>query len=288
LLGARNRIQIGATRIIYCDPFRFLRIDVLLRFLRDVFRAPSAGSGDARQRMHKIAEVHARAPMAKHVEILFGSVAAGGVPLPELVERAHAGSDARTPPLKTLRRHAATQYLCSYFAHARALPGRWAECGVFRGTSALSLCLAARGEDPAFDGAGLHLVDSFEGLSAPSAWDGAQAGDGNRFSAPLDVAQTALREFPGARFHKGWIPQVLASLPEATWSFVHVDVDLYEPTLGCLDYFFPRLVPGGVIICDDYGAPTFPGAERAWDRFCGERGLPFVVLPSGQSVLLRE
>jgi hypothetical protein len=47
-------------------------------------------------------------------------------------------------------------------------------------------------------------------------------------------------------------------------------------------------VPGGVIICDDYGAPTFPGAERAWDRFCGERGLPFVVLPSGQSILLRE
>ena len=47
-------------------------------------------------------------------------------------------------------------------------------------------------------------------------------------------------------------------------SFVHLDVDLYEPTRACLDYFLPRLSPGGFVICDDYGAPTFPGAARAW------------------------
>jgi hypothetical protein len=42
-----------------------------------------------------------------------------------------------------------------------------------------------------------------------------------------------------------------------------------------------------VIVCDDYGAPFFPGASRAWDRYCGEHDVPFVVLPTGQSVILK-
>jgi O-methyltransferase len=96
----------------------------------------------------------------------------------------------------------------------------------------------------------------------------------------------AMAGFPGASLHKGWIPEVLAELPEAPWSFVHVDVDLYQPTLDCLKYFFPRLVPGGVIVCDDYGSPAFPGARRAWIEFCGD-SLGYVALPTGQSVLVK-
>ena len=56
---------------------------------------------------------------------------------------------------------------------------------------------------------------------------------------------------------------------------------------ACLDYFYPRLSAGGVILCDDYGAPLFPGAARAWDAFCEENDVPFVVLDTGQSVILK-
>jgi O-methyltransferase len=44
---------------------------------------------------------------------------------------------------------------------------------------------------------------------------------------------------------------------------------------------------GGVIVCDDYGAPTFPGARRAWERFFARHEAGFVVLPTGQSVFLK-
>ena len=47
------------------------------------------------------------------------------------------------------------------------------------------------------------------------------------------------------------------------------------------------LVSGGVIMCDDYGAPLFPGAYRAWNRYCDEAGIPLVVLDTGQAVLLK-
>lgn len=245
----------------------------------------------------RIKAAHSGAPLERHSEILFGDLRVAGVPVRELVQGSLASSDAQVPPLKALHRPLATYFLARYFLHALRIDGALAECGVFRGTSALALCRAAKAADRRFDGARLHLVDSFEGLSAASPSDsflvpgrrGVQSATapGNLFEPSYDAAVQALREFPGVRFHRGWIPAVLAELPEQRWSFVHVDVDLYEPTYGTLEYFYPRLAPGGVIVCDDYGSVWFPGAARAWNRFCDEQQLAFVVLDTGQSVLMK-
>ena len=51
------------------------------------------------------------------------------------------------------------------------------------------------------------------------------------------------------------------------YSFVHIDVDLYQPTLDSHEYFFERLHKGGIIVCDDYGYSQFPGASLAVDKF---------------------
>ena len=51
------------------------------------------------------------------------------------------------------------------------------------------------------------------------------------------------------------------------FSFVHIDVDLYEPTMKSLEFFFPRLVKGGIIVCDDYNSNIFNGAKKAWDKY---------------------
>ena len=93
-------------------------------------------------------------------------------------------------------------------------------------------------------------------------------------------------DFPGVRFHRGFIPQVLSQLPDTRWAFAHIDVDLHEPTLASLEYFYPRMVKGGVIVCDDYGSKLFPGARKAWESYCGENAIAFVTLETGQSVLL--
>jgi hypothetical protein len=44
---------------------------------------------------------------------------------------------------------------------------------------------------------------------------------------------------------------------------------------------------GGAIVCDDYGAATFPGARRAWVRYCALHDVSYVVLDTGQSVILK-
>lgn len=48
---------------------------------------------------------------------------------------------------------------------------------------------------------------------------------------------------------------------------VHIDCDLYESAKTCLNFFAPRIVPGGFIIVDDYDFELCPGVEKAVDEF---------------------
>ena len=54
---------------------------------------------------------------------------------------------------------------------------------------------------------------------------------------------------------------------EQKYRMIHIDVDLYRPTLDCLEYFGPRLELGGIIVLDDYGSPKCPGIKKALDLF---------------------
>jgi len=56
---------------------------------------------------------------------------------------------------------------------------------------------------------------------------------------------------------------------------VHIDVDLYKPTLSSLEFFFPKIVKGGALICDDYNASAFPGAKGAWDKYFTDKDYQF-------------
>jgi O-methyltransferase len=156
---------------------------------------------------------------------------------------------------------------------------------------------AWKSRDPAFNGDGLYLIDSFVGTSESGQHDliPVRAGNGaTRREAFFPVAKADIspelvrgyfNEFPRVSLCAGWIPHVFATVPEQNWAFVHLDVTLYEPTLAALEYFFPRLAAGGVIICD--GSIFCPGAKKAWDEFCAQRGLPFVVLGNRESILIK-
>lgn len=253
------------------------------------------------ERLRAIRKAQEKAPRDKHLRILFDDMRVGVHPIVEFADRCARDSRAMVTPLKAFHRPLASYFLARYFLYSLDLDGARAECGVFSGASALLMCRAARTRIPEYDGSGLHLVDSFAGISRPEAEDHipVRAEDGSgaldrpgfpegSLVAPVKVVQQTLREFSAVAIHAGWIPGVFAGLPGTRWCFVHIDVDLYAPTLASLEYFFPRLVDGGVIICDDYGAPLFPGAHRAWDRFCARHDLPFVVLDTGQSVILKQ
>jgi hypothetical protein len=104
------------------------------------------------------------------------------------------------------------------------------------------------------------------------------------FRASLSDVRKMLSDFPDVTFFKGWIPQTFIQSRSVEYKFVHIDVDLFEPTLRSLEYFWPRLISGGIIISDDY---AWNGAERAIKLFSKKESVPFHVSNYGQAFLVK-
>jgi len=108
--------------------------------------------------------------------------------------------------------------------------------------------------------------------------------EAGQFAASLEQVQRTLARFPRIAYFPGWIPAAFDTAAAKRYRFVHVDVDLYEPTRASFEYFWPRMVPGGVVVCDDY---NWPGARRAVVEFCREAGVSFDVTPQSQACFAR-
>jgi hypothetical protein len=73
------------------------------------------------------------------------------------------------------------------------------------------------------------------------------------------------------------LPQWLEQNPETRFCLCNLDMDLYEPTSVILEGCWDRIVPGGVVILDEYATSKWPGETKAWDDFAASRGLNIPV-----------
>jgi hypothetical protein len=167
-----------------------------------------------------------------------------------------------------------------------AVPGDTAEVGCYRGAMSWLICEANQhvaSRHPRVH----HLFDSFEGLSQPGSNDGThwQAGS---LACGESLVKLNLSPFEGHFYtYQGWVPERFDEVADRSFAFVHIDVDLYEPTLQSLDFFYPRLNPGGILICDDYGFDSCPGAILACDRFFEDKAESMIQFADGGGFLIK-
>ncbi len=171
---------------------------------------------------------------------------------------------------------------------AAVLPGELAECGCRRGKST-HFILAATGID---SGKTIHIFDSFEGLSEPTQDDKLETGKAAWEHGELATDQHMLEQNMKMyahmlSIHKGWIPDRFDDIKGKIFSLVHIDVDLYQPTLDSLKFFYDRMTPGGIIVCDDYGSVLCPGAKKAFDEFFSNKPELLLELPSAQAIVVK-
>jgi len=171
------------------------------------------------------------------------------------------------------------------------IPGDIVECGVWRGGSMLAVAKTLiEAGDTERD---LHLYDTYEGMSEPTEHDRRQDGrsaaemlGAAERSAPIwayasleDVQETMRTSgYPAERIHyyKGKVEDTIpADIPDRI-SVLRLDTDWYESTRHELTHLWPRLVPGGVLLIDDYG--WWEGARRAVDEWLAETGAPVLLL----------
>ncbi len=143
------------------------------------------------------------------------------------------------------------------------IAGAFAELGVYQGETARFI----HHMDPSRE---LHLFDTFEGF-APE--DLAKESATDKKYSPTNFSDTSIEDVRAfiegnerVKFHPGLFPDSAQALEEMTFAFVNLDADLYAPTKAGLDYFYPRMSAGGVIIIHDYNH-TWDGCRKAVDEF---------------------
>jgi len=143
------------------------------------------------------------------------------------------------------------------------IPGAFAELGVYKGETAEML-------NEMDDSRKLYLFDTFTGfdkndLQSESKPD-AKYNEENFSDTSLEAVKKIFADKANVLFYPGFFPQTADGLKEENFALVHLDADLYQPTITGLRYFYTRLNPGGVIIIHDYNH-NWNGVTKAVDEF---------------------
>jgi hypothetical protein len=177
-------------------------------------------------------------------------------------------------------------FLCVAFDQImkEGVRGDVAELGVYKGNTATMLATMARRM-----GTTAWMLDTFEGFN-PGDLTGIDASHRMEFADTSLEAVRALVGDENVRYVKGYFPNSAAQMPgDLSFSLVHIDCDLYAPIVHALNYFYPRLVPGGYLIVHDYGSLAWDGAEKAVDEFFADKPEPVMPLTDGcGSVVIRK
>jgi hypothetical protein len=168
-----------------------------------------------------------------------------------------------------------------HVASAR-IPGAVVECGVWRGGSMMAVARTLLSVDR--DDVDLYLLDTFEGMPAPTSrdvhWSGqsaeellareADVGSSTIWArAQLDeVARAmALTGYPSSRVHfvQGRVQDTVPEHAPEQIALLRLDTDWYESTKHELTHLYPRVSQGGIVIIDDYG--WWRGQREATDEY---------------------
>ena len=159
--------------------------------------------------------------------------------------------------------------------------GDMAEVGVYQGGSAKLICEAKKQRR-------LHLFDTFTGLPKISEKDthfGTKYWkDGQFNNTSEENVKKYLANYDNVFFYKGKFPETSEPIKNSKFSFVHLDVDLYRSTLDCLEFFYPRLIKGGIILTHDYHST---GVQTAFKEYFKNKTSPMIELIGSQCFVIK-
>lgn len=174
------------------------------------------------------------------------------------------------------------------FKQVLHLPGAVVECGVFKGAS-LARFAMMRDLMAATSSRRLVGFDVFGRFPDTAYAD--DVATRRRFVAAAGEESIGVEQMHEVLDRKGvganvelvagditeTVPDYVAAHPELRIALLNLDTDIYEPAVTILEHLWPRIVPGGILVLDDYS--TFPGETDATDEYFAGRGLVVERLP---------
>jgi Macrocin-O-methyltransferase (TylF) len=171
---------------------------------------------------------------------------------------------------------------------AAKLPGDFVECGVNRGFLSTAIM-----EYLDWDRVGKRfwLLDTFEGIDL-SQLEGDELSAARERNARMDLADAEsvrawFSQWQNVSVVEGPVPTTLPLVHADEIAYLHLDMNSSAPEVAALEYFWERLVPGAVVLFDDYGYRGYEAQRVALDALARRRDVPIASLPTGQGLLIR-
>lgn len=99
--------------------------------------------------------------------------------------------------------------------------------------------------------------------------------------------QQRFSEFPNVCITQGKVPESLSIAAPEKIAFMHLDINSADAEIGVLEVLFDRMVPGAVLILDDYGWAYYRDQKLAEDPWLEKRGYKVLELPTGQGMVIK-
>ncbi len=157
--------------------------------------------------------------------------------------------------------------------------GDFVECGVSSGTSSKIMC----------DYVNLNnynkLLFLYDTFGVNKHFDATIYFSGKK--SILDEITSRFSAYQGVRIVPGLIPDSFTEAMAEKIAFLHIDLNNVDAEIASLEAMFDRVVPGGIVLFDDYGAAGYTAQKVAEDNWCGQRGYKIAELPTGQGLLIK-
>ena len=136
------------------------------------------------------------------------------------------------------------------------------------------------------------LVDTFKGLIPEYLTPGEKREDLlATYKYYENNSLAAVREtfapFSNVVVIEGAVPDILPDIPSEKIAYLSLDMNCTLPEQKAAEYFWDRIVPGGIILHDDYGFKLHEEQRKMMDRFAATRGVAVLALPTGQGIILK-
>jgi hypothetical protein len=179
-----------------------------------------------------------------------------------------------------------------FFQRTLGLAGAIVECGVFKGASLVRFA-TFRALSGAASAKKIIGFDTF-GHFPEAEWQDDKSVR-EKFVADAGEESISRDQLNSVLTHKGvnenvelvegdirtTLPDYVGRHPELAVALLNIDTDLYEPAAVILETLWPRMVPGGIVLLDDFG--VFPGETAAVREFFAEKAVTFEQLPINQT-----
>jgi O-methyltransferase len=169
------------------------------------------------------------------------------------------------------------------------LEGDFVECGVNKGGYARAIIAYI---DIAKADKQFFLLDTFKGI-VPELLTKAEkaAGKQQHFkSYYTDSYSQVVKTFDAFSFVKiirGQVPETLSQVSADKIAFLSIDMNSIVPEIAALNYFWDKIVPGGMIVLDDYAFVTCELQYEAHNKWANEKGIKILTLPTGQGLIVK-